>query len=502
MLRAWAWQDSVCLYMPPTPATCVPPSDEETGDADHAAASSSTLPSKGSLLHGTGNCKPCAWMWKSQGCLNGALCMRCHLCPAGEIKRRKKEQLKRLTVPRCKDENGEEEDEEEEEEQETANALNVLQMGSSSSVIAPLLSATSLPPVPPPLSPPSVNFLEDVVPPAPTWETLKQEPLASVGSALHGTGNCKPCAWFWKPQGCRNGRDCGHCHVCPPGESKMRRQVKLAALRAQEPHLDAQEADAVELPELTWRPPPGLEPCPPPMAPPMPPSLPEQPQPPQPLDFWCKAKSGCGARTAGIVLQPIERPPEQLEAAIDAPTSETRPPVIDWSLPLPDSPKSKPMAFLGKSFGQRQLWTDHIGQKPDVAVDKPEDLCEESGVKRASTLRLPALDGSCPRVHSGVALERLPSEDLGALQADDLADLPSVGSVLHAKGCCSPCAWVWKPQGCHNGRNCGRCHLCPPGEVKLRKKAKAREARSAAKDSEFRGNLHASYSVRDRLAEG
>ena len=111
------------------------------------------------------------------------------------------EQLKRLTVPRCKDENGEEEDEEEEEEQETANALNVLQMGSSSSVIAPLLSATSLPPVPPPLSPPSVNFLEDVVPPAPTWETLKeQEPLASVGSALHGTGNCKPCAWFWKPQ--------------------------------------------------------------------------------------------------------------------------------------------------------------------------------------------------------------------------------------------------------------------------------------------------------------
>ena len=197
----------------------------------------------------------------------------------------------------------------------------------------------------------------------------------------------------------------------------MRRQVKLAALRAQEPHLDAQEADAVELPELTWRPPPGLEPCPPPMAPPMPPSLPEQPQPPQPLDFWSKAKSGCGARTAGIVLQPIERPPEQLEAAIDAPTSETRPPVIDWSLPLPDSPKSKPMAFLGKSFGQRQLWTDHIGQKPDIAVDKPEDPCEESGVKRASTLRLPALDGSCPRVHSGVALERLPSEDLGALQA-------------------------------------------------------------------------------------
>lgn len=24
--------------------------------------------------------------------------------------------------------------------------------------------------------------------------------LPSVGSILHGTGTCKPCAWFWKPQ--------------------------------------------------------------------------------------------------------------------------------------------------------------------------------------------------------------------------------------------------------------------------------------------------------------
>ena len=25
-------------------------------------------------------------------------------------------------------------------------------------------------------------------------------PLPSSGSILHGTGTCKPCAWFWKPQ--------------------------------------------------------------------------------------------------------------------------------------------------------------------------------------------------------------------------------------------------------------------------------------------------------------
>lgn len=47
----------------------------------------------------------------------------------------------------------------------------------------------------------------------------------------YGFTNCfvRPCAWFWKPkatrglgifwnpfcQGCDNGRDCHHCHLCP-----------------------------------------------------------------------------------------------------------------------------------------------------------------------------------------------------------------------------------------------------------------------------------------------
>lgn len=50
--------------------------------------------------------------------------------------------------------------------------------------------------------------------------------------------------------------------------------------------------------------------------------------------------------------------------------------------------------------------------------------------------------------------------------------LPSKGSALHAEGRCSPCAWFWKPQGCHHGTECGRCHLCPASEIKLRRKAK------------------------------
>jgi len=55
--------------------------------------------------------------------------------------------------------------------------------------------------------------------------------LASTGSALHNFGKCSPCAWFWKPQGCLNGQACEHCHLCPEGELKVRKQVKETAMR-------------------------------------------------------------------------------------------------------------------------------------------------------------------------------------------------------------------------------------------------------------------------------
>merc|ERR1712060_1007178 len=53
----------------------------------------------------------------------------------------------------------------------------------------------------------------------------------SKGSALHLSGQCKPCAWFWKPQGCQNGKHCEHCHLCPEGELKERKKAKRAARR-------------------------------------------------------------------------------------------------------------------------------------------------------------------------------------------------------------------------------------------------------------------------------
>mmetsp|Transcript_3499 Transcript_3499/g.10208 ORF Transcript_3499/g.10208 Transcript_3499/m.10208 type:complete len:263 (-) Transcript_3499:94-882(-) len=59
-----------------------------------------------------------------------------------------------------------------------------------------------------------------------------RQPEMSVGSELHGTGECRPCAWFWRPQGCMNSAECRHCHLCPAGEMKARRKQKAQASRA------------------------------------------------------------------------------------------------------------------------------------------------------------------------------------------------------------------------------------------------------------------------------
>lgn len=66
-----------------------------------------------------------------------------------------------------------------------------------------------------------------------------RSPAASKGSQLHAAANCKPCAWYWRPQGCANGVECFHCHQCSPAELKARKKAKKGTqkLRIQ----DAQE---------------------------------------------------------------------------------------------------------------------------------------------------------------------------------------------------------------------------------------------------------------------
>jgi hypothetical protein len=57
------------------------------------------------------------------------------------------------------------------------------------------------------------------------------QPSYSLGSEQHDGGDCRPCAWHHRSDGCRNGAECRHCHLCPEGELKFRRKDKIATIR-------------------------------------------------------------------------------------------------------------------------------------------------------------------------------------------------------------------------------------------------------------------------------
>merc|ERR1712048_952941 len=214
------------------------------------------LPSAGAVLHSQGSCKPCAWFWKPQGCKNGAECRHCHLCSPEELDRRKKDKVSRLRdagVPRkpaydssCAKAN------------EGVHDLSLrlffsVWKRSTERIISQSFQSSSCKLVVP-------THVDDFVGDrlVPTEQDLIADacgltngkrhecngacesvgisktnpPLPSEGSRLHGSGKCRPCSFFWKPQGCQFGAECQHCHLCPEDEQKRRKKVKTDALRA------------------------------------------------------------------------------------------------------------------------------------------------------------------------------------------------------------------------------------------------------------------------------
>jgi len=56
-------------------------------------AEAAELPTRGSSLHESGQCRPCAWVYKTVGCTTGFDCDFCHLCPEGMLKAKKKTKM-------------------------------------------------------------------------------------------------------------------------------------------------------------------------------------------------------------------------------------------------------------------------------------------------------------------------------------------------------------------------------------------------------------------------
>mmetsp|Transcript_64186 Transcript_64186/g.150664 ORF Transcript_64186/g.150664 Transcript_64186/m.150664 type:complete len:268 (-) Transcript_64186:211-1014(-) len=89
--------------------------------------------------------------------------------------------------------------------------------GSSSPIKLPQVPQTQLP-----ISSPIFVSIEPMDAPG-SMPTGAQS--ATMGSAGHDEGNCKPCAFVYT-KGCQSGMQCAFCHLCPPGEKDRRKKVK------------------------------------------------------------------------------------------------------------------------------------------------------------------------------------------------------------------------------------------------------------------------------------
>lgn len=54
------------------------------------------LAAEGSLRHAEGRCKLCAFFHRPDGCSEGVACRFCHLCGAGEKKRRFRDRVEKI----------------------------------------------------------------------------------------------------------------------------------------------------------------------------------------------------------------------------------------------------------------------------------------------------------------------------------------------------------------------------------------------------------------------
>jgi len=278
-----------------------------------------------------------------------------------------------------------------------------------------------------------------------TAGTPQDRSALSLGSGAHQTGDCRPCAWFWKPAGCRNGQVCLHCHLCPSGALKARRKEKVASMRPSIDHASWLGFSNFGSQQL--------------MA-------------PEGYVF-----PGCIQASA---MQPVALQQEYVPLVAFPPSGAQ-------VIAVPGVVSQQPVANMisyddaaVESFGEAK--TTHKPSQSAVCLDLARMLVDPNADSIESELEGGERDTLAAPLCRKLSVSTTASDQsigqadvFGAAAVDSSSDsgLPSVGSALHSTGECRPCAWFWKHSGCLLQRACHHCHLCPEGELKRRKKIKA-----------------------------
>lgn len=350
-------------------------------------------------------------------------------------------------------------------------------------------------------------------------ELLPPAGVPSLGSVLHGTGSCRPCAWFWRPTLCSNGVYCSRCHSCPDGEVKARKKAKWK-LKKEQKKTDTTEADDPAAMEEDGD---GQE-----------------GNVQTPIAQGTAQADGAqetvpqAQQDAMGAVQPTESPSRQLVSSFvgtdlfDSLRSDQMPAGLLWAIQqhLQHLVQQQSMAMLHLEVLQQRKEKEMESQrKKESQKDAPPEPEESSRRKKKkkkksnSTTDIPD-DVLSPQVSLRESAETeavsptktlsqagqktiestdigtctpKPSEQQGTSELEKAAEpekprprvthpaytgpLPSVGSEAHGTTNCRPCAWFWKGSGCANGKDCRHCHLCPQDEIKSRKKNKSAHLR-------------------------
>mmetsp|Transcript_54625 Transcript_54625/g.171507 ORF Transcript_54625/g.171507 Transcript_54625/m.171507 type:complete len:383 (-) Transcript_54625:349-1497(-) len=190
-------------------------------------------------------------------------------------------------------------------------------------------------------------------------------------------------------------------------------------------------------------------------------------------------QQGQGELEEGEVLEELGLPDRPVKGALW--------PVVSLGSLLHSQGRCRPCAWLHKSaegcrHGQQCEFCHLCGpgelkrRKREKAQLSLAEQVRQQQVLLASGLAktLSAVGGgalAAAGIPLGVALSLEPC--LTDVAPPGSARRPSRASTAHASGQCRPCAWVHKEGGgCKKGSRCRYCHLCPPGELKRRKRQK------------------------------
>jgi len=190
--------------------------------------------------------------------------------------------------------------------------------------------------------------------------------------------------------------------------------------------------------------------------------------------------------------------PEMPSASSPPGLALTPPPGLEHIVPSPMTQRLSLEELLqddvAESFavclGLQDMVSDIDSLDSDTSMKPSSTLEKQPNVQRDISLEELLQDGAAESFPVSLVLQDIVS-DMDSFDSDtpmkpaltlekkpnvtislsDQLGISSIGSVGHSTGSCKPCAWVWK-DGCRHAANCQYCHLCPPGELKRRKKDK------------------------------